>query len=223
MKQNTQNKNNDSSCCSVDEESGDTVEGGLGILSAVLGSACCWIPAILVGLGASAVGIGTFLRAYHLPLAIGTALLLSAGWGLFVYKRVWGNKRWSSGWMILTILITSTLVSGYYLGPHYYGGRIGGKTIEAEEVPDVEEHRENGLRRATFSVLGMSCSNCAQDVESALRNAQGVIQASVGFSSSEATVYMNRSVSKSQLRDVVSSSGYEIGPSIQIVQINTEM
>jgi copper ion binding protein len=62
---------------------------------------------------------------------------------------------------------------------------------------------------ATLKVSGMSCSGCANAVERALSQLEGVHQVSVDLEENEVTVmYENGKVSISDLEDAVKSSGY---------------
>lgn len=92
----------DGETCSTCEP--DTVEDITGILSALLASSCCWIPAVAALAGFSAVGVGVVMMNYHTPLALTALGLLGLSWYLFLRKRWTGAVRWNSGivhWIIL--------------------------------------------------------------------------------------------------------------------------
>lgn len=61
-----------------------TVVGAL--VAAILASACCWLPLLLIGLGGTALGTSAFFEAYRPILSIATVLLLGLAFWL-TYRR----------------------------------------------------------------------------------------------------------------------------------------
>ena len=61
-----------------------------------------------------------------------------------------------------------------------------------------------------FAVSGMHCDGCAKGITSELRQAPGVVCASVSFSNKVATVvYDKNRISTKELRKVIVEAGYE--------------
>lgn len=80
-------------CCAVADDppatstrrwSGLAIGGAL--VSAVLSSACCWLPLLLLGFGASAAGVAGFFEAWRPLFLSGAVVLLGAGFYL-AYSR----------------------------------------------------------------------------------------------------------------------------------------
>ncbi len=68
---------------------------------------------------------------------------------------------------------------------------------------------------ATISVIGMSCSGCANSVEKALEAVDGVRHASVDLQGEKATVEYDDSRTKIEdLKRAVEDAGYETNPSM---------
>lgn len=62
---------------------------------------------------------------------------------------------------------------------------------------------------ASIGIKGMSCASCAAKIEKALKEAEGVMSASVNFASGKACVeYIPSVISEQDLREVISKSGY---------------
>jgi copper chaperone CopZ len=61
--------------------------------TAVLGSACCWLPLLLIAFGFSAAGVGSFFEQYRLLLLTVTFVLLGAAWYL-TYRMAIG-RAWA--------------------------------------------------------------------------------------------------------------------------------
>ncbi|ADL13452.1 heavy metal translocating P-type ATPase [Acetohalobium arabaticum] len=67
------------------------------------------------------------------------------------------------------------------------------------------------LERSTLKIADMTCASCAQRVESALDNTEGVIDATVNFAAEKATVEFNPAqVSDYDLKQIVEDTGYEV-------------
>jgi copper chaperone CopZ len=60
------------------------------VLTAALGSACCWLPLLLIALGFSAAGVGSFFEQYRLPFLCATFALLAVAW--YLTYRPWGRR-----------------------------------------------------------------------------------------------------------------------------------
>jgi len=56
--------------------------GPAAVLTAAAGSACCWLPVILVVTGVSAAGTASFLEKLRIPFLIGAGLFLALGFYL---------------------------------------------------------------------------------------------------------------------------------------------
>jgi hypothetical protein len=60
---------------------------GGAVVSAVLSSACCWLPILLIAFGASAAGVAGFFEAYRPHLLGITGLLLAGGFYLVYFLK----------------------------------------------------------------------------------------------------------------------------------------
>jgi len=73
------------------------------------------------------------------------------------------------------------------------------------------ELAEDDLTTVSFNISGMTCSSCAQRVESNLNAAEGVAEANVNFAAEKVTVKYNSGIiTPAGLKKVVRDSGYEI-------------
>ena len=62
---------------------------------------------------------------------------------------------------------------------------------------------------AVFSVAGMSCVTCANPATKALRYIPGVLEVKVDFDSKKATVKAKRAITRDEIRDALSTLGFE--------------
>jgi Cu+-exporting ATPase len=65
-------------------------------------------------------------------------------------------------------------------------------------------------RVVELAITGMTCANCAQRLERALRRTPGVIEAAVNFASERATLRVLEGVEKAALEAVVGKAGYGV-------------
>jgi copper chaperone CopZ len=66
------------------------------VFTAVVGSACCWLPLLLIAFGFSAAGVGSLFEQYRLHFLCATFLLLGVAWYLTyrpALQRTWASLR----------------------------------------------------------------------------------------------------------------------------------
>jgi copper chaperone CopZ len=63
------------------------------VFTALLGTACCWLPLLLIAFGFSAVGIGSFFEQYRSYFLIATFALLAVAWYFTYRAAIW--QMWS--------------------------------------------------------------------------------------------------------------------------------
>ncbi|VVB84476.1 putative copper-exporting P-type ATPase A [uncultured archaeon] len=77
-----------------------------------------------------------------------------------------------------------------------------------------QEAREGGLKKISIKITGMTCASCAQNIEKALNNIEGVKSASVNFSFEKAAVeYDPSKVNPKTFEDTITSLGYGVAKS----------
>jgi len=151
--------------------------------SAVVASACCWLPLLLVGFGLSlSLGglIGTIevLRPYLLIIA---GLCLATGFYL-VYSRP-GPRRpmqQTALWAALVAVVAMAMFP-YYSGALFGAGSTSntGSTAGPPVVP--AEVNTGDVTTVTYRVKGMTCGGCEAAVCSAMRDVPGVEQCRASY------------------------------------------
>lgn len=179
---------------------------GAAVVSAVLSSACCWLPLLLIGFGASAAGLAGFFESYRPHLLAATGLLLAGGF-YFVHlrKEKCGPgevcavpnprlRRWNRG----MLWVATALVVAFALFPNYVGlildrGRsIGMPAGEAKRgAAYIESASGRGSRSVCLRVTGMTCAGCARGLEAQLSQLPGVAAAVVDYASGRASITLN--------------------------------
>ncbi len=191
---------------------------GLGALaSALLASACCWLPLVLLAFGVSAAGIGGFLEAYRAPmLALAAALL---AFGFYVHYRParrccegandaacarGGRRRMERA----SLWAASALVITFALFPNAIAALL---TLERSGRGQAAAPTTQGATRAwRISIRGMTCEGCALGVRERLRALEGVVEVEVSFERGEAKVTTLADAPAAQaLRAAIAAAGYE--------------
>lgn len=171
------------------------------ILSAILASACCWLPLALIAVGASGAGIAAGLETYRPLLIVVTFGFLGAAFYLTYRPRakVAGDDCCATGpaesgdccppnrprrVSLMTVnkvmLWVVTVISAAFLFfPSYVGLLFGNddRTVVAE-----------GGTRSVLEIGGMTCEGCAAAVSQAIRRVPGVQSVEVDYGSARATI-----------------------------------
>lgn len=185
---------------------------GGAVVSAVLSSACCWLPLLLIGFGASAAGVSGFFEAYRPYLLAATAVLLATGFYLVYFrsgrceadgacavpnpKLVRFNKA--------MLWIASVVVLAFALFPIYVGTFLAGEDSAGSVTASSGAFRE-------FRVDGMTCAACAEPLRSKLAGLSGVIHAEVSYETKTAKVQVEQSDASptdDEIASVISAAGY---------------
>lgn len=176
--------------------------------SAVLSSACCWLPLLLLALGVSAGGVGSFLDVYR-PWLLGAATLFLAVAFYLTYFRAAacppdGSCPPRSRLRLFNqviLWVATAVVLAFALFPNYVGLLVGG----AESTP-----REDAaaVETITLRIGGMTCEACAVHVRSGLEGVAGVRRARVDYDGSRATVETDGRVNADDLVAAVEEAGY---------------
>lgn len=174
------------------------------VLSAIMASACCWLPLVLLAFGVSGAGIAGALDAYR-PVFIALTVVFLAAAFYFTYrprkaasasedccatahdccatpgptgKRRFDMMTWNKVMLWgVTILAVAFLFFPSYMKFFLTGG---GADAPARNDPLV--------RTTTFSVQGMTCEGCSVLVEKAVKKVPGVLGVSVDYERKRAVV-----------------------------------
>ncbi len=177
-----------------------------GTLSAILASACCIGPLLLVaiGVGSGAVWIGR----YHWFFLIGGIAVLIWAWAKYLREktlcdceqRPMDERR--SG--MFTLVLASVIVFGFA------GLNVSRYVLaSAPASAQTQTQAANGLNRIVVSVEGLSCVTCEIPVRHALRRIDGVKAAHVSAATKTATVdYEAAKTNPEQLIAAINSTGY---------------
>ncbi len=190
---------------------------GGSVVAAVLSSACCWLPLLLLAFGASAAGVSAFFERWR-PLFLVVAVgLLGAGFSIVYFRQpacadgACATQPGSRGVFNRAMLwVAALLVALFAMFPNYAGtiartlhGSCGTDN-SAAIVPGTALHR--------FRIEGMTCEACAVTLEADFMKLQGVSSARVDYPSKTAEGRGATADLESRVRAVAERHGYRAAP-----------
>jgi mercuric ion transport protein len=174
-------------------------------LSAILASACCVGPLLLVAIGVGSAA--AILGRYHWFFLIGGIALLTWAWAKYLREKTVCRcepRPMSGRSGMFTLLIATVLVLSF--------GALNISRYVFASAPvsaQTEIHLANGLNRIVVSVDGLSCVACEIPVRHALRRVDGVKSVQVNAGTKTATVdYDATKTDPHQLVAAINSTGY---------------
>lgn len=202
-----------------------TLAGAL--TGAILASACCWLPLVLIGLGASTLGIASLFEVYRPHLLVVTAAFLGVSF-YYVYLR---KPKCSPGQSCalpdprrrrinqLSLWATTALAVIFGTFPLYVGKLQGsddsGSATSAAQTPET-------LRRV-YTIEGMTCEGCAGGLRKSLIKLDGVIAVEVSYPKATATIVFDPGAANdAAILRAIEDAGYQGQPASSSPQARDE-
>ena len=196
------------------DRSGALVAGG-SVLAAVLSSACCWLPLLLIAFGASAAGVAGFFEAYRPYLIAAAVILLGAGF-YRAYFRAESCKPGSACEAVssktrtlnkVMLWAATALVVGFVFFPNYVGSAFGGL---GAPIPAATSGADAQLVSAEFHIEGMTCGGCADMLRSTLAKLPDIADVGVDYAEKTAVVRYpaDKPVPSDRVIEAVRKAGY---------------
>jgi len=202
-------ENGSDSCCVLDGER--STAGMLGGLSAILASACCGLPLLLLAVGLGSLGLGSFLGTYHWYFTGAGAALLAAAWVVFLRERSRLRARGSwirRAWVVPALLAVATAAVVGFGGLNVASAL--GLGSKARDVRQASSGPHGELAQVVLPVKGMSCVTCEWGIEKALGELDGVVEAKASSSEQKVLVsYQAGKVTFEQMIRAVNATGYQ--------------
>lgn len=175
------------------------------VISAIMASACCWLPLLLLAFGVSGAGIAGALEAYR-PLFIVLTFGFLAAAFYFTYRprkspttegdccstahdccdvpQEGRKRRFSMMTVNKVVLWGVTLLAVLFLFfPKYVSFFLASQRAESETTAT------NPLvTKTTIAIEGMTCEACSVALQEALKSVPGVLTARVDYQNKQAVV-----------------------------------
>jgi copper chaperone CopZ len=181
---------------------------GGALLTAVLSSACCWLPLLAVGFGASAAGLGAFFERWRVPFLLLTAAQLGVGF-YFAYRAprcapgdacaapAPRGRRLTRG----TLWTSAALAAVLAFFPEHLGLGGGGAVAATGEAQHVQ-----------YQVQGLTCAGCERHTREAIGALPGVVGVEVSYRDGSARVAWRGAPDHAAVEVVVAALGYRVTP-----------
>lgn len=202
------------------------------VVSAIMASACCWLPLVLLAVGVSGAGIAATLETYR-PLFIVVMFGFLAAAFYFTYRpkkaasearhgccppvpavgerastdcRASAQKGRFRMVAMNKVMFwgVTVLAVAFLLFPHYVGAILGtGGGNAAVMTPD--------MNRAVVQIEGMTCQGCEAVAAKAIRTVPGVLAVEVSYEKQEAVVGVDRSrdIASDEILAALAKAGYQ--------------
>lgn len=214
-------------CCEQEPASQDTGSprtprgGGTSILgavtTAVLSSACCWLPLLLLGFGASAAGVSAYFEQWRPLLAlVAIAFLGIAFWQVYFRPSPCASgachddtcETGSRGRGIFPqamLWVATIAVAAFVLFPRYAGNVAEVFYGNANAIGTTQDASLTTLR---FAVEGMTCEACAVTLRADLAQIDGINAAEVDYATKSAVVETTDPKVSEQVEAAAKRHGY---------------
>ena len=159
------------------------------VVSAVIASACCWLPLLLLAFGLSAAGASAAFEAFRPTVLLAAAVLLGSGFSLSYVRRpacatgeacaVLNPRPRRSSRAMLWLAAAVALVVAFF--PSYAGILSGGTGETAAAHGSSPE-------TLTLTVEGMTCEGCSALVRKAVKDVRGVLSVQVDFARTQVVI-----------------------------------
>ena len=171
------------------------------ILTALGCSLCCIGPVVLVAFGVTSVGLFSFiepLRPYLIVISVG---MLS-----FTYYRVFKKKsdccepdNKNLKVQKLFLFLMTPIILGLIVYPQF----IPNEQLLLQEIDNNETFSE-------WTVTGMTCQGCANGLQNAMANMNGIIKCNVDYSTQTMICKTNPlKISDEKIVELVTNTGYK--------------
>lgn len=194
--------------------------------SAILSSACCWLPLLLLAFGLSAGGVAGFFETVRPYFLVAAVVFLGVGF-YFAYFRGFGEPACKPGDACAMpnfkfqrvnramLWIATVFVIAFALFPYYSPALVRAFAATPADVTTADNGRDSVVTAATrvFHIKGMTCAGCAAALEVELAKLPGVDAAMVSYTDSTATLHA--SVEKTSDEDVqraIKRAGFTFRP-----------
>ena len=148
---------------------------GGALVTAVLSSACCWLPLLLVAFGVSTAGVGSFVETYRPYLLGATALLIAVAFYLVYFRKQTCEEGDCAAprpgfEKINRILLwcTAVIVLVFAFFPNLVGTLLGTPSAQSGIID------KTGLTEFVVELEGMTCEACAIPIGKNIQELAGV-------------------------------------------------
>jgi copper chaperone CopZ len=179
------------------------------VVTATLSSACCWVPLLLLAVGASAAGVSAILGPWR-PAFIGAAVaMLGLGFYFaFIRRPVAGaecctpDRAKGRRWQRITWCVSAVMVTAFVLFPHWGGRLVDASSAAEASAPPFQ------VRELVFQIDGMHCQACAAALTAELSKIEGVQGVNVDYATKTARLFASSQSAVARVQESAQRLGY---------------
>lgn len=195
---------------------------GGAMVAAVLSSACCWLPLLLLAFGASAAGVSAFFERWRPVLAAVAIVMLAIAFYLVYFRRTacaddgCGTAACTTraaGRRVFTHVMlwsAAVLVVAFLLFPRYAG--VVARTLYGDSPAIANALSDGSVTVRRYAIEGMTCEACAVTLQAELSTIDGVVSAEVDYATKSAWVRTADSAIDSEVSEAARRHGYKATP-----------
>lgn len=199
------------------------------VISAIMASACCWLPLVLLTVGVSGAGIAATLEAYRPLFMVVTFGFLGAAF-YFTYRPKKAVAEGGHGCCAseatsgeaccapatkgrfsimafnkVMLWVVTVLAVAFLLFPKYVGFFLASQAGENKITATSPL-----VSRTAIAIEGMTCEACSVALQKAIKGVPGVLGAKVDFKKGQAVVSTeaDRPFPKDEVLQAVTDAGY---------------
>lgn len=190
---------------------------GGSVLAAVLSSACCWLPLLLLAFGASAAGVSAFFERWRPVFLVVAVAMLGAGFYVVYFRKAAcadgaceAAPRSRRVFSQLMLWVAAVLVAAFALFPEYAGAVA--RALYGSRAGDGSGAVVTGTALHRFNVEGMTCEACATILQSDIEKIDGVASARVNYADKTAEVRSDAPDILAKVQTAAQEHGYRAIP-----------
>ena len=171
------------------------------VLTAFGASLCCTGPLILMALGVTSVGVFSFIEPLRPYLTIFALGILSTSFYSAFRKQpeCCEADLQKQKTRKISLFIMTPVILGFLLLPNL---------IPAEDIPTISDNRGDLI--SEWTVSGMTCQGCANGLQNAMNNMEGIIKCKVDYETRIMKCQTDpKLMTNEKLKDLVTKVGYK--------------
>lgn len=185
------------------------------IVAAVLSSACCWIPLLLLLIGANIASIAGFFEQYRWAFIGSAVALLSLGFYLVYFKKTCcdaqpgGSRcRRLRAVNVASLWIGAIAVLAGAAAPEFFADDLLASIEQHVAVGGEVRGASEPTTDVNIQIEGMTCPGCAATIMQAIQSVEGVVEAQVSYDEAAATLRITANTSLSDVLGTIEKLGY---------------
>lgn len=207
------------------------------LMAAVVASACCWLPLLLITLGVSGIGVSAYFERYRPSFMVLTFVFLAVAFYLTyrpqkkITKAVEEKARCVTdataaglteepetccppqkiaGFNVNRLNKVGLLVVTIIALAFVFFPNYAGFLLAGSSV-ESDSTVATGGEDMIITIEGMTCEACAAHVQSELEKVDGVVYAAVNYEEKKAMVTVDsRKIDNASLKKAVEGAGYKV-------------